>query len=188
MIDIARIRSFTEFKKLDEVELQLALDSAIKDFEKGTRRFWSREEGYTELQNIDKSSPPIKLVWFKLYPITSISLIEWDHGETESDADAVDSNDYNLHASMGKVIRNNGFLCPFIKATITGGYTNDEIWSRFPNIVEAIIYEIRYKLKRESDLNIAIASQGFEKGQTNLRKDKHHPRFVEIMKTYKRWV
>jgi hypothetical protein len=188
MIDIARMRNFTEFKKLDEVELQLALDSAIKDFERGTRRFWSREEDYIELQNIDMGSSPIKLVWFKLYPITSISLIEWSHGETESDAETVNSNDYNLRADIGKVIRNNGFLYPFIKATITGGYTNDEIWTRFPNIVEAIIYEIRYKLKRESDLNIAITSQAFDKGQTNLRKDKHHPRFTEIMRTYRRLV
>lgn len=189
MIDIARIRNLTEFQKVDPGILELTLNSAIADFVRGTRRLWSHQVDYTESQIVDLGIGSLPtMMWFKLYPISSINLVEWDYNETELDSDVIDADEYNLDADGGKIVRDGGFSLPFVKATITGGYTNDQIWTLFPNIVQGIVHEIRYSFKRDNEQNIAITSQGFEKGQTNLRSGLHHPRFDAITKAYRRLI
>jgi len=187
MIDMAKARDLVEYGNRSPIELELAIKASINDFKKGTRKLWTRQEGYTEIQSLDiKGGIKYNKLWFKLFPIETISLIEWNYDETESDAETVDSDYYNVLAEEGSVERNSGFYYPFVKATITGGYTNDQIWDEFPDIVEAIILETKYKLIRDSDKNIAINSEGFEKGQTNLRSSVHHKRFDAVVKRYRR--
>jgi len=187
MIDLARIRTFQAFEKMEEAELELIFNSVVAEFQRGTRRIWTYQKDYTEIHNIDiRGGPKISTLWFKLYPISSIVLIQWNFGETESNAETIDSGYYNMDSAKGKVIKDTFFNYPFVKATITGGYTNDQIWDDFPDIVEAITIEMRYRLKRDNEQNIIINSQGFEKGQTNLRKDLHHPKFTATMKAYRK--
>jgi hypothetical protein len=187
MIDIARIRGMIEFKTVSPTVLELALKSAIADFKRGTRRLWSYQAVYTEEKHIDVTDgDPVTELWFKLYPITTITLKEWYYNETETEAEDISADEYNVNMALGKIIRYTGFKYPFVKATITGGYTNDQIWDLFPDIVQAMVLEIQYGLKRDNEQNIAISSQGFEKGQTNLRTGHRHPRFEAIVKSYRR--
>jgi hypothetical protein len=188
MLDISRIRGMLNFKKVEPVDLELALNSAIQSFVIGTRRLWTRQEDYVEDIYIDPDGPFINTIWFKLYPIETISLVEWSYGETVTDATTVDTDNYNLILERGKVIRESGFNYPFVRATITGGYTNDQMWSLFPDIISAIITEIKYSLKREDDANIIVNSQGFEGGSTSLKHDLHHPKFIAAMRRYRRLI
>jgi hypothetical protein len=186
MIDISRIREMLDFKKVEPVQLELSLKSTIKAFEIGTRRLWSYQEGYTEEFYIDPDGQPIKEIWFRLYPIETISMIEWYFGETEADGVTIETGNYNIVKDKGKVIRSSTFYCPFVKATITGGYTNAQIWTLFPDIVAAIIAEMKYSSKRENDINIIVNSQGFEGGSTSLKHDTFHPKFISAIKRYRR--
>jgi hypothetical protein len=189
MIDISRVRALIKDKTLDPSLLELKLNSAIATFKNLTNREWSLVTGKEERWLLDVTKRPVDTtIWTKYFPISTIVLEEWDFNEAESAAEEIDEEYLNIDNERGRIIRNDGFYLPFVKATVSGGLTNDQIWSDFPDIVEAIILQVNFSIKRDNEENIAINSQGFEGGQTNLRTSEYLPKFLKVVSRHKRLV
>ena len=124
--------------------------SAVTLFERMTGRLWLRRTDYQATLRV--AEPGVqRTVWLPLYPVETVSIVEWDDDQRVTDADAVDATDYDLQADIGSVRRVSGFWSRHVRATITGGYASAAALRAIPemaDIPDALVEQVAFVYER----------------------------------------
>lgn len=180
MIDLKEIRA--EFADLTEPRLLRLLNSVASIFEKRTRRLWSYRTDYIfvfPIIDID-----CKHLWVSLLPITSVSVAQRLSGET--DFEAVDIEEYVFNSATGKISNLVTTWSGEVKLTVTGGLTNAQILEQYPEIVDAIITQMKFQNMRFSGDNLIINSHSVENKSTSFLRGQYHPQFENVCNMHTR--
>lgn len=127
-----------------------------------------------------------KILFTALTPVTLISVEEWDFEESEADAVEALAADYYVVASEGKLVHTTGFWKFNVKATMDGGWDPDDFATEFPDVVEAMITQIKFMLARNADPLISMNSQSFEAGSTSYMQADMHPLFMAAVSRFRK--
>ena len=159
----------------------LEMIAEVEDlWESMTRRLWNFRTNYVQtwrLPNLlDRRGTSLRL---DLTPVQSVTIQQWWPGNQAGAVTLVSGTDYDLvDADSGRIVKLNDLgWSSVVQATVTGGYTSDTCPS---DVKRALLTQLHFMMRRFDEQNIALSSQSYEKGQTNLMTADLHPFFKEL--------
>ena len=161
MITVADVRNrIAVDPKIESTQIAPMIAAAITLFERMTGRLWLRRVDYPA--RIRVSEPGVqRTIWLPLYPVESVSIVEWADDEREADAAVVAATEYDMQADIGSVRRISDIWSPHVKATITGGYADAASLRSVPemaDIPEALVEQVAFMYERTTCGRRAVTS------------------------------
>jgi hypothetical protein len=182
MLNVATAREY--LKGVDELQLQMLLNAVCSEFEKETRRLWARRVDHQFHLRIDDVD--CRTIFLPLLPVETLAVSV--RGPGELTYTAVAAADYDVNTDRGQLTKLVGTWYGDVKCAITGGYTNADLQSKHPDIVYALITQMRFMNERFSKDNLIINSHSFEKQGTTFLRGDQHPLFARTCSQYRRHV
>lgn len=176
MINLKDIRG--EFSGVGDPELTLLLNSTISMFEKLTRRKWKHRTDYEVIRKVDDVD--CKTLFVNLVPIESLAVYRRAVGE--STFEEVDSTEYTYNAERGSITNILTTWSGEIKFVVTGGMTAEKMMEEFPEVIQAIIVQMKYQRERFNSNNLILNSHSVENKSTSFIRGSYHPLFEQVCK------
>lgn len=161
------------------------IDDVQAELEDLTNRSWALVAGVEHTVKLEKFQ---RVIVLPCRPLTSVEVIGWvwsDSPPADYSDPLVEDTDYIVDLTTGKVelFEATSEKYEHIRIRYSGGF-NETSCPRAAR--QAMIAQIQYQAVRESESNIAAATQVVEKSSARLREGDHHPRFKRFCMRNKR--
>jgi hypothetical protein len=175
MISIAEVRAFLGGPVKNEARVAVLSAAVVADFERATGVKWSVREDEIEEFMLEEQQDEIHIFAYE----PTISKVEvWENDP--ADAVELEESEFVLRKfslTRHSVRRLNDYFTRYVRVTYDCGLEALSSVQSLADIRLALLTEVQFRLARDTDSLIHIASQGFQGGSTSFKSSLHHDAF-----------